>query len=115
MRKGGHGFGVGYQRMLGDSTFPTLNGFAPQPYLVNWSAVAFIKPNESSWQARSQWQLYDLKRDPTESRDLAAKEPVKMQEMLVAWEQYVKQNNVLDGTFDLKYGLQTCRYEYCFK
>ena len=52
MRKGGHGFGVGYQRMLGDSTFPTLNGFAPQPYLVNWSAVAFIKPNESSWQAR---------------------------------------------------------------
>ncbi len=52
LRKGGHGFGVGYQRMLGDSTFPTLNGFAPQPYLVNWSAVAFIKPNESSWQAR---------------------------------------------------------------
>jgi arylsulfatase len=38
-----------------------------------------------------------------------------MQEMLVAWEQYVKQNNVLDGTFDLKYGFQTCLYEYCFK
>jgi hypothetical protein len=52
LRKGGHGSGVGYQRMLGDSTFPTLNGFAPQSYLVNWSAVAFIKPNESSWQAR---------------------------------------------------------------
>ena len=46
---------------------------------------------------------------------LAAKEPAKMQEMLVAWEQYVKQNNVLDGTFDLKYGFQTCLYEYCFK
>jgi hypothetical protein len=41
--------------MLGESTFPTLNGYAPQPYLVNWSTVAFVKPNESSWQLR-----YDL-------------------------------------------------------
>ena len=60
LRKGGHGFGVGYQRMLGDSTFPTLNGFAPQPYLVNWSAVAFIKPNESSWQARYDYDFAAL-------------------------------------------------------
>ncbi|WP_192980482.1 OprD family porin [Pseudomonas sp. EggHat1] len=55
LRKGAHAVGVGYQRMLGDSTFPTLNGYAPQPYLVNWSTVAFVKPNESSWQLR-----YDL-------------------------------------------------------
>lgn len=27
-------------------SFPTLNGYAPQPYLVNWSTVAFVKPNE---------------------------------------------------------------------
>ncbi|MHC8314984.1 OprD family porin [Pseudomonas sp. LB3P31] len=52
LRKGPHAFGLGYQRMLGDSPFPTLNGYAPQPYLVNWSAIAFIKPNEKSWQAR---------------------------------------------------------------
>ncbi|WAJ38366.1 OprD family porin [Pseudomonas sp. GOM7] len=55
LRKGAHAIGVGYQRMLGESTFPTLNGYAPQPYLVNWSTVAFVKPNESSWQLR-----YDL-------------------------------------------------------
>lgn len=52
LKKGGHTFGLGYQRMLGDSGFPTLNGFTPQPHLVNWSALAFIRPNESSWQAR---------------------------------------------------------------
>jgi len=52
LRKGGHAIGVGYQRMLGESTFPTLNGYAPQPYLVNWSTIAFVKPNESSWQLR---------------------------------------------------------------
>ncbi|MCY1515667.1 Porin-like protein NicP [compost metagenome] len=55
LRKGAHAIGVGYQRMLGESAFPTLNGFAPQPYLVNWSTVGFVKPNESSWQLR-----YDL-------------------------------------------------------
>lgn len=52
LKKGGHAFAVGYQRMLGESAFPTLNGYAPQPYLVNWSTVAFVKPNESSWQLR---------------------------------------------------------------
>jgi hypothetical protein len=52
LKKGAHAFGLGYQRMLGESTFPTLNGYAPQPYLVNWSTVAFVKPNESSWQLR---------------------------------------------------------------
>ncbi|NBA94258.1 OprD family porin [Pseudomonas sp. R5(2019)] len=52
LKKSGHAFGVGYQRMLGDSNFPTLAGYVPQPFLVNWSRVAFIKPNEKSWQAR---------------------------------------------------------------
>lgn len=55
VRKGAHAVGVGYQRMLGESAFPTLYGYAPQPFLVNWSSVAFIKPNERSWQLR-----YDL-------------------------------------------------------
>lgn len=52
LKKNGHAFGVGYQRMLGDSAFPTLNGYVPMPYLVNWSRVAFLKPSEKSWQTR---------------------------------------------------------------
>lgn len=60
VRKGAHSFGLGYQRMLGDSAFPTLNGYAPQPYLVNWSAIAFIKPNEKSWQARYDYDFAGL-------------------------------------------------------
>lgn len=55
LSKGGHGISVRYQRMLGDSIFPTLNGYPPQPFLVNWSSVAFVKPGERSWQLR-----YDL-------------------------------------------------------
>ncbi|VVN83260.1 OprD family porin [Pseudomonas fluorescens] len=60
LRKGPHAIGLGYQRMLGDSAFPTLNGYAPQPYLVNWSAIAFIKPNEKSWQARYDYDFAGL-------------------------------------------------------
>jgi len=52
LRKGAHTFTVGYQHMSGDDAFPLLNGYAPQPYLVNWSAVAFYKAGERSWQLR---------------------------------------------------------------
>lgn len=50
--KGSHMFGVGYQRMLGDSVFPTLNGYIPNPYLVHWSSLAFVRPDEKSWSVR---------------------------------------------------------------
>lgn len=50
--KGGHTFGAGYQRMLGLDTFPTFNSYAPAPYLINWSALGFVKPDERSWQVR---------------------------------------------------------------
>jgi hypothetical protein len=52
LRKGSHGFGIGYQRMLGESPFPLVNDYAPQPFLINWSSSGFFKPNESSWQLR---------------------------------------------------------------
>lgn len=50
--KGAHTFGAGYQRMLGQDTFPTFNSYAPAPYLINWSALGFVKPDERSWQVR---------------------------------------------------------------
>ena len=115
--------GRAVQTISGQSMRPLLEGQAMAQRQIGWELFGRKALRKGDWKityvnppyGNSQWQLYDLKRDPTESRDLAAKEPVKMQEMLVAWEQYVKQNNVLDGTFDLKYGFQTCLYEYCFK
>ncbi|MFC3608598.1 OprD family porin [Stutzerimonas tarimensis] len=52
LSKNFHSVAVGYQRMLGDNAFPTISGYAPQPFLVNWSTIAFIKPSERSWQLR---------------------------------------------------------------
>lgn len=49
LTKGGHKASVTYQRMLGDSMFPTLNGAIPQFYLMNWANQPFIRPQERSW------------------------------------------------------------------
>lgn len=50
--KGSHMFGLSYQRMLGESVFPTMNGYIPNPYLVHWSSLAFVRPGERSWAVR---------------------------------------------------------------
>jgi arylsulfatase len=49
-----------------------------------------------------EWQLYNLKDDPTETRDLAASQPAKLTEMTRLWDLYAKQNGVIltgDGPF----------------
>lgn len=46
---GTHTVGVGYQQMFGDSAFPTLGGWVPQPYLANWGVATFTVPEEKSW------------------------------------------------------------------
>ena len=49
MNHGAHSVGVGYQQMFGDSAFPTLGGWVPQPYLANWGVATFTAPEEKSW------------------------------------------------------------------
>lgn len=44
-----HTFGLGYQQMFGENAFPTLAGWVPQPYLVNWGVATFTNKNEKSW------------------------------------------------------------------
>lgn len=47
----GHGFGVGYQQMSGDTAFPYIDG--TDPYLVNFVQLNdFAGAKEKSWQLR---------------------------------------------------------------
>ena len=46
---GAHTVGLGYQQMFGDNAFPTLGGWVPQPYLVNWGVATFTAKNEKSF------------------------------------------------------------------
>ncbi|WP_459748905.1 OprD family porin [Pseudomonas sp. 3A(2025)] len=60
LNKGSHTFGAGYQRMMGQDIFPTFNNYAPAPYLINWSALGFVKPGERSWQVRYDYDFAGL-------------------------------------------------------
>lgn len=47
----GHGFGVGYQQMSGDTAFPYIDG--TDPYLINFVQINdFAGAKEKSWQLR---------------------------------------------------------------
>ena len=41
------------------------------------------------------WGLYDMKTDPGESNNLAEEMPDKVQELLITWEQYSEENNLV--------------------
>ncbi len=49
LNNGPHTLVAGVQKNKGDSTFPTLAGYAPQPFLHTWSTLGFIKPEELTW------------------------------------------------------------------
>ncbi len=46
------------------------------------------------------WELFNLKEDPAELNDLSKQHPGKLKKMIALWEQYKKDNNVLDISFD---------------
>nr|WP_227591054.1 OprD family outer membrane porin [Acinetobacter schindleri] len=53
-----HRFTVGLQKNIGDSSFPLLTGYSPQPYLQAWSILPFNNPEESIWHFS---YIYDFK------------------------------------------------------
>jgi arylsulfatase len=42
-----------------------------------------------------EWELYNLENDPSEQTDLAAKEPEKLKELILHWDQYAKDNRIV--------------------
>lgn len=57
------------------------------------------------------WSLYDLSRDFSQSTDLAAKEPARLQAMLALWKKEAERNNVfpLDHRFAMARGVASLR------
>jgi arylsulfatase len=51
------------------------------------------------------WQLYNLARDPGEVHDLSKEFPGRRKELIQAWQQYARDNQVHDhqGRFDRVY------------
>ena len=57
----------------------------------DWKIVYANKP----W-GKDGWELYNIAKDRTESRDLADETPQKLGEMIVAWKQYVAETGTLE-------------------
>jgi len=52
------------------------------------------------------WELFDLAADPLESRDLASTQPVKLAELVRAWDAYAARAGVILPTRDMGYALE---------
>ena len=46
---------------------------------------------------KGRWELFNLKADPGETRDLAGENPSKMRELLKGWDEYVLSHGVVWG------------------
>ena len=50
---------------------------------------------------RASGSLFNLKEDPAEMNDLSVRHPDRLKKMIARWEQYKKDNSVLDISLDL--------------
>ena len=57
----------------------------------NWKIVWMPKPLGTG-----EWELFDLSNDPAELHDLSNEQPETLREMVALWNQYKKDNGVLD-------------------
>ena len=68
-----------------DSAFFSMLG-SRAVWHKGWKAVS-VHPTIAGWGRfdEDRWELYDTENDPTESHDLAAEHPVKLQELINQW------------------------------
>jgi len=93
--------------LIGKSWIPVLSGQATSPrtekdYLA-WELFGNRALRQGDWKIRweltplgkSDWELFNIAKDPAEQNDLASAHPDKLKEMLLLWDDYVKQYNVI--------------------
>ncbi len=105
---GEHFAGRPVQPIQGNSVLPMLAGseagtapgvnevgyelFGMKAFIAgDWKALWMPPPN-----GPGEWELFDLKQDPGELNDLGKKHPQKLAELVTRWQQYEKENGVLD-------------------
>jgi len=71
--------------------------FGLKAYFVgDWKILWMPKPF-----GPGKWELFNLKQDLAELNDLSKQHPDKLKEMVALWEQYKKENKVLDISMDM--------------
>jgi arylsulfatase len=93
--------------LLGKSWTPLLAGQTDsvrtdQDYLA-WEIFGNRAVRQGEWKLRwqikpygkSEWELFNVAKDPAERKDLAAQNPDKVKALLKVWDGYAKANNVI--------------------
>ncbi|MBS0445659.1 MAG: arylsulfatase [Proteobacteria bacterium] len=95
--------------LQGRSMLAFLSGDAPRIHgpdqVTGWELGGRKAIRKGDWKlvyaswpwGSGQWELYDLASDRTEQHDLAGQRPEKVEELLAAYQAYVKQNGVVDA------------------
>jgi arylsulfatase len=65
-------------------------------FVGSWKILLMPKPFGTG-----EWELFNLELDPAELRDLGKQHPDKLTEMVTRWEQYKKDNGVLDVSLNM--------------
>lgn len=93
--------------LIGKSWTAVLAGKAESPRsgddYIAWEIFGNRAIRQGDWKLRwqviplgkSDWELFNLATDPAEKHDLAAENPGKVKEMLLLWDKYAKENNVI--------------------
>ena len=112
---GGSYEGRDVARLEGASMLSFLRGESPQihadDYSMGWELFGRRALRQGDWKlvwlwepyGPERWALYNLAGDPTESTDLADREPEKLQEMIALWQAYAERNGVILPTVDTSY------------
>jgi arylsulfatase len=99
--------------MQGKSVLELLEGKATKPYAganhVGYEIFGlkayFVGDWKILWMPKpfgpGKWELFNLKQDLAELNDLSKQHPNKLKEMVALWEQYKKENKVLDISMDM--------------
>jgi arylsulfatase len=93
--------------LIGKSWTQVLAGQAESPrtdqdYLA-WQLFGNHALRQGDWKIRwlykslgkGDWELFNLKTDPAERKDLAAERPDKVKELVGRWDEYARANNVI--------------------
>lgn len=93
--------------MIGKSWTKMLAGETQSPRTqqdyIAWELWGNRALRQGDWKIRweiaplgkSDWELFNIAKDPAERNDLASANPEKLKEMLILWDDYVKRNNVI--------------------
>ncbi len=94
---------------IGKSLMPLIDGKADRVHgddeIFGWELTNNRGVRKGDWKIidiadkrfpTGTWQLFNLVDDPGETNDLAQKNPKKLQEMIAAWDSYVKANGLIE-------------------